>query len=80
MTSLLPPAAKKYNVDDFEFSQAYPMFYDHLNKANVFLENIIDLAEEKLDSRIVNELVSDPVEGKVLHAFTVKTRGYRLDS
>lgn len=26
--------AKKYNVDDFQFSQAYPMFYDHLNKAN----------------------------------------------
>lgn len=40
------------------------MFYDHLNKANVFLENIIDLAEEKLDSRIVNELVSEPVEGR----------------
>lgn len=60
------PSAKKYNVDDFQFSQAYPMFYDHLNKANVFLENIIDLAEEKLDSRIINDLISDPVEGQSL--------------
>lgn len=40
------------------------MFYDHLNKANVFLENIIDLADEKLDSRIVSDLISEPVEGK----------------
>lgn len=40
------------------------MFYDHLNKANVFLENIIDLADEKLDSRIVNDLISEPVEGQ----------------
>lgn len=58
--------AKKYNVDDFQFSQAYPMFYDHLNKANVFLENIIELAEERLDSRIVHELLQEPVEGMSL--------------
>lgn len=39
------------------------MFYDHLEKANNFLENMIDLAEDELDSRIINHLISDPVRG-----------------
>lgn len=69
-----PTSAKKYNVDDFQFSQAYPMFYDHLNKANVFLESIIELAEEKLDARIVRELLSDPVEGMYISCSCATTR------
>lgn len=68
--------AKKYNVDDFQFSQAYPMFYDHLNKANVFLENIIELSEERLDSRIVTELISDPVEGELVVAQALLAHDY----
>jgi bleomycin hydrolase len=55
--------AKKYNTDEFEFSQAYPFFWDHLEKSNFFLENIIDLAEEKMDSRMMEHFMGDPVSG-----------------
>jgi aminopeptidase C len=42
------------------------MFYDHINKSNVFLENMIELADEKLDSRIVQQLISEPVGGQTI--------------
>ena len=38
--------AEKYNLDDFEFSQNYFMFWDKLEKANYFLENIIKTFKE----------------------------------
>ncbi|KAM0790648.1 hypothetical protein ACM66B_004508 [Microbotryomycetes sp. NB124-2] len=51
---------RKYNLEGFELSQAYLFFYDSLSKANWMLENILDLAEEDLDSRIVQYLLSMP--------------------
>merc|ERR1712000_228912 len=57
------PLMKKYNLKDFELSQAYLFFWDKLEKANWFLEQIIDTARQgdELDSRIVQELLSAPV-------------------
>jgi bleomycin hydrolase len=52
---------KKYNLESFELSQAYLFFWDKLEKANFFLENIIALADEDLDSRLVQRLLSEPV-------------------
>lgn len=52
---------RKYNLDSFELSQAYLFFWDKLEKANYFLENIIDLADEDLDSRLVQRVLADPV-------------------
>ena len=52
---------KKYNLKDFEFSQAYPLFWDKLEKANWFFENIIDTVDEPLDGRLVQFLLADPV-------------------
>ncbi|KAI4602155.1 hypothetical protein KJ359_009392 [Pestalotiopsis sp. 9143b] len=52
---------RKYNLDSFELSQAYLFFWDKLEKANFFLENVIDLADEDLDSRLVQRLLADPV-------------------
>ncbi|KTW32920.1 hypothetical protein PNEG_04273 [Pneumocystis murina B123] len=52
---------KKYNLSEFEFSQAYLFFYDKLEKANYFLENILKTSEEALDSRIVSFLLSEPI-------------------
>lgn len=57
-------AAKKYNLKDFQFSLAYPFFYDQLNKANIFLENMLDLAEEPLDSRLMTSLLAIPTFGR----------------
>lgn len=43
--------ARLNNLDDFQLSQSYLWFYDHIEKAGWFLEQAIDLAEEPLDSR-----------------------------
>ncbi|KAJ2972316.1 hypothetical protein NUW58_g9210 [Xylaria curta] len=52
---------QKYGLDSFELSQAYLFFWDKLEKANYFLENIIDTADEDLDGRLVQRILSDPV-------------------
>ncbi|GAP88059.2 putative peptidase c1-like family protein [Rosellinia necatrix] len=52
---------RKYNLDSFELSQAYLFFWDKLEKANYFLENVIDTAGEDLDGRLVQRLLADPV-------------------
>ena len=48
------------DVDDFEFSQAYGMFYDKLEKANAFLGNIIATAHLPFDDRAVTFLLENP--------------------
>ncbi|KNZ49087.1 bleomycin hydrolase [Puccinia sorghi] len=51
---------KKFNLGDFELSQSYLFFYDTLEKANYYLESMIDLADEPIDARIVSHLSSSP--------------------
>ncbi|KAI1172854.1 peptidase C1-like family protein [Nemania sp. FL0916] len=51
---------QKYGLDSFELSQAYLFFWDKLEKANYFLENIIETASEDLDGRLVQRLLADP--------------------
>ncbi|KAK6457123.1 aminopeptidase and bleomycin hydrolase [Scheffersomyces xylosifermentans] len=54
---------KNYNLkdDSFQLSQAYFFFYDKLEKANFFLKNVLETAEEPLDSRLIQYLFSSPV-------------------
>ncbi len=54
--------SQEINVKDFELSQNYPLFWDKFEKANYFLENIIETRKESLDSRIVMWLMSNPVQ------------------
>ena len=53
---------RRHNLKNFEFSQSYFMFWDKLEKANYFLESIIETASEKSNSRIVSHLLSYPLE------------------
>jgi bleomycin hydrolase len=53
---------KSLNIDDFEFSQNYPMFYDKLEKANYFLESILRTLDEDVYSRIIMWLLNDPLQ------------------
>jgi bleomycin hydrolase len=55
------PVMKKYNLKEFELSQAYLFFWDKMEKANWFLEQMIDTADLDLDERVVQELLSAPV-------------------
>lgn len=52
---------KRHNLDSFELSQAYLFFYDKLEKANYFLEQILDTASVPLDDRLVQTLFEAPV-------------------
>ena len=54
--------AKKYNLGDFEFSQSYFMFFDKLEKANYFLENILATLDKPSDGRLISWLVSSPIQ------------------
>ncbi len=56
--------SKTLNMKDknFELSQSYPMFWDKLEKSNLFLENIIETREEKIDSRNVMWLLNSPID------------------
>ena len=54
--------AKKYNLNNFEFSQSYFMFFDKLEKANYFLESILSTLDEKSDSRLISWLVDSPIQ------------------
>src|SRR5271165_6894935 len=44
---------RKTGLKDFEFSQNYMMFWDKLERANYFLEAIIETADRDLDDRTV---------------------------
>lgn len=44
--------AKKLNVKNMEFSQAFLQFYDKLEKVNFTLEKALELIDEPLDSRL----------------------------
>ncbi|GAA96150.1 uncharacterized protein L969DRAFT_43086 [Mixia osmundae IAM 14324] len=52
--------ATKYDIEEFELSQSYLFFWDSLEKANSFLENMISLANEPLDSRLNQYLLETP--------------------
>ena len=52
---------EKLNLDNMELSQNYPLFYDKLEKANYFLENMLDTLDEPRDGRVVSFLLKDPL-------------------
>jgi len=53
---------QKLNLETFELSQSYQMFYDKFEKANYFLESIIETLDEATDSRLIMHLLKSPVE------------------
>lgn len=55
------PIMRRYNLKEFELSQAYLFFWDKLEKANYFLEQILDTVDEPLDGRLLQALLSSPV-------------------
>ena len=52
---------QKLNLETFEFSQSYPLFFDKLEKSNYFLENILDTLDEPTAGRLVSFLLTDPM-------------------
>ena len=56
MNVLRAKMIEKYNLGPFEFSQNYIFFYDQLEKANLFLQGIIDTRDLPMDDRKVEWL------------------------
>lgn len=52
---------KKLNLESFELSQNYMLFYDKLEKANYFLESILETLDEPTDGRLISWLLTAPV-------------------
>jgi len=73
--------SKNLNIKDhdFELSQSYTMFWDKLEKANYFLENIISTVELDLDSRRVMWLLNEPTsDGGQWDMFTALIEKYGI--
>ena len=51
----------RYNLKTYELSQAYPLFFDKVEKSNWFLENVLDTLDEPLSGRLMAHLLADPV-------------------
>ena len=51
----------KYDLPGMEFSQSYLFFYDQLEKANLFLQGVIDTKELPFEDRKVDWLFSNPL-------------------
>ncbi len=54
-------AISQHDLGKFQFSQSYNFFYDQLEKANLFLQAIIDTKDLPLDDRQVDWLLSNPI-------------------
>ncbi|MCD8177100.1 MAG: C1 family peptidase [Tannerellaceae bacterium] len=50
-----------YNLNDFQFSHSYPFFWDQLEKANLFLQGIIDTRDKPMDDQTVDWLFKNPL-------------------
>lgn len=50
-----------HKMKEFSFSQNYSFFYDQLEKANLFLEEIIRTANKPMDDRTVEWLFKNPI-------------------
>jgi len=74
-----PQVIEKYNLSDFEFSQNYLFFYDQLEKANLFLEGILETADKPLDDRRVEWLLKNAMgDGGVWGGFANLVNKYGL--
>ncbi len=55
-------AMRKMGLKDFEFSQNHAMFWDKIERANYFLEAIIETADRDIDDRTVAHLLESVAE------------------
>ena len=54
-------AIAKHNLGAFEFSQVYPFFFDQLEKANLFLQGVIDTSDKPMEDKMVEWLFRYPL-------------------
>jgi len=53
---------RRCNLENIELSQNYAMFWDKFEKANYFLESVIETAGEPVGSRLLDHLLAAPMQ------------------
>jgi bleomycin hydrolase len=72
-------AANKLGMKDFEFSQNYLHWWDKFERANFFLEAMIETSDRDADDRTVAHLLSDPIgDGGQWNMFVALVRKHGL--
>ncbi|PID94175.1 MAG: aminopeptidase [Bacteroidetes bacterium] len=72
-----PKVIEKYNLKNFEFSQNYNYFFDQLEKANLFLEGIIESRKDPLNDRRVEWLLKNVInDGGVWNGYVNMAKKY----
>ncbi len=54
-------AIEQHDLGEFTFSQNYVFFYDQLEKANLFLQGVIDTKDKDFEDRMVDWLFRNPI-------------------
>lgn len=62
LNMLRPHAMKQMHLEEFEFSQNHTLFWDKLERANYFLESMIEMADRDVDDRTVAYMLDHPVD------------------
>jgi len=60
LNTMRPMVIEKYDLDEFEFAQNYLVFWDKMEKANRFLEYIIEFRERDVDDRELTQVLKSP--------------------
>lgn len=72
-----PVVIEKQNLKEFYFSQDYSFFWDQLEKANLFLEGIIQTKDREMDDKLVDWLFKHPIgDGGVWSGFVGVIKKY----
>jgi bleomycin hydrolase len=62
LNALRVPVMERLDLETFELSQTYQMFWDKLEKSNYFLSSILETLDEPLDGRLVAWLLDHPLQ------------------
>lgn len=62
LNMIRPYAMNKMKVKNFEFSQNFILYWDKLERANYFLNAMIQTADRDMDDRTVHHLLSKPID------------------
>jgi len=54
-------AIASHNLGEFQYSQNYSFFWDQLEKANLFLQGVIDTRQKPMDDKMVEWLFRNPL-------------------
>uniref|UniRef100_A0A672I6G7 Bleomycin hydrolase n=1 Tax=Salarias fasciatus TaxID=181472 RepID=A0A672I6G7_SALFA len=73
------PFMKKFNIEEFEFSQSYLFFWDKVERCYYFLQACVETAQRKepVDGRLVQFLLSNPTNDGGQWDMLVNLIGYR---